>query len=525
MKYIVYITTVIFALIFSACTDNFEEANNNPIQISDESLKQDFNHLGAFFPTMLQNLFGGQVEHNLVNESFVRHLATPTPFVGGVNNTTYYIRWNGFWNRNYNSIMAPSKQVIEIAEDGGFDVFVEWARLVRVLAISRLTAYHGPVIYSNYGSSEQTILYDSEKDLYNTFFTQLDGILTVLNANKDYVGLKKFDASYNGDVNSWIKLANSIRLRLAIRLSNVAPELAKTQGEKALSAPGGLIETNTDNFNISLYGGRFTPAIICFDWGDTRMSATMESVLIGYKDNRIEKYFNPATDASLYPDHSEWPYKGIRNGAEMVAKDDRLAFSTINENFKSVTERRFMTACEVQFLMAEAALRGWTGTGTAQFHYEKGVKESFAEWGAGGADAYLLDETSLPLDYNDPIATGDVNDFTSRIKVTVKWDEAASNELKLEKIITQKWISGFTNTIEAWVDHRRTGYPKLPYNYKNDSSADWGIIADDDFLRRMPFLKNERDYNPEGVADATTKLGGSDEIGTRLWWDTGLANF
>jgi hypothetical protein len=91
--------------------------------------------------------------------------------------------------------------------------------------------------------------------------------------------------------------------------------------------------------------------------------------------------------------------------------------------------------------------------------------------------------------------------------------------------MTQKWIASYTNCMETWVDHRRTGYPKLPYNYQNDSNGDWGVIAADDFLRRVPFVNGERENNASGVADATTKLGGPDEIGTHLWWDTGGSNF
>ncbi len=109
--------------------------------------------------------------------------------------------------------------------------------------------------------------------------------------------------------------------------------------------------------------------------------------------------------------------------------------------------------------------------------------------------------------------------------VTVKWDEGADREVKLDKILTQKWISSFHNTIEIWVDHRRTGYPKLPYNAKNDSNSDWGVIAADDFLKRLTFTNGERANNPVGVADATEKLNGPDLISTRLWWDTGGPNF
>jgi hypothetical protein len=254
----------------------------------------------------------------------------------------------------------------------------------------------------------------------------------------------------------------------------------------------------------------------------------MESILIGYKDNRIAPFFDPVSDMSLVTDNPDWPYKGIRNGAELVAKDDRLSFSTIDVSFNDpakVTKRKVMSADEVFFIKAEAALRGWAGAGDAQANYEAGVRASFELWGAGGVDAYLADNTSLPIDYNDPIASGSVNDFVNQITTTVAWDEAASNEIKLEKIITQKWIAAYTNEMEAWVDYRRTGYPKLPPVYQNSSNADWGVIPAGEAIKRMPFVNSEREGNASGVADATAKLGGPDEIGTRLWWDTGGPNF
>ena len=521
MKRIIYL--LITALLFniSACTDGFEDLNQNPYQITDESLTQDFNNVGAFYAPMFQNLFGNQVNHNLSNVSWVRHLGTPTNFVGGINNTTYYIRWNGYWNRVYNSIMSPSGLVILKAEDEDFPVFVQWAKLIRILAMSRLTAYHGPVIYTEFGGAGG---YDSEPILYDAFFKDLDQILSVFNANIDYSGLDNFDASYGGDIPSWIRLVNSMRLRLAMRISMADPARAQTEGEKALMDQGGLISSNGENFNVFLYGAVYHPVTISFGWGDTRMSASMESILIGYDDPRIAAFFDPATDDTLYPDHPNYPYKGIRNGAEIVAKGDRLSYSTISSNFKTVTERRFFGAAEIEFIKAEAALRGWAGVGSAMAHYEAGVNASFEEWGTGGAAAYLANNTGLPIDYDDPKASGAINDFVSRITSTVMWDDAASNEIKLEKIMMQKWIASRSNCMEAWVDHRRTGYPKLPYNYQNDSNADWGVIADDDFLRRVPFTNGQRADNSAAVAAATGFLGGPDDIATKLWWDTG-SNF
>ncbi|WP_209403135.1 SusD/RagB family nutrient-binding outer membrane lipoprotein [Pseudozobellia sp. WGM2] len=531
MKNYIYIL-VFLPYLFASCTDDFVEANTDPFDITDESLKQDFNNVGSFYSGMLYEIFGNQIDHNLTNVSYAQALAQPTRFVGNVNNTTYYITWNGYWAREYDNVMAPAKQVIGIAETENYPMFVEWANLIRILSMSRLTTYYGPVLYSQYGI-EGTAQYDSEPELYAAFFSDLDRIISTFSANTDYVGFNAFDKSpYGGNVASWAKFANSLRLRLAMRISKADPVLAKAQGEKALADPAGLIETNAENMLIFLNGNKFHPAQICFEWNDTRMSAKMESILVGYKDNRIHSYFEPVADATLVSDHPDWPYKGIRNGGELIAKDDHTPYSTINEDFNfpdKVTTRKVLSADEVFFIKAEAALRGWAGAGDAQENYETGIQTSFDLWGAPGASDYLSDNTSIPIDYNDPVyddlEDGTVNDFTNNITNTVAWDEAADNETKLEKIITQKWIAAFTNEMEAWVDFRRTGYPKLTPVYQNSSNSDWGIVPEGEFIKRMPYPNSEREGSPETIADAVSKLGGPDEINTRLWWDTGAPNF
>lgn len=506
---------------FASCTSNFVTENKNPYQITDELLKQDFNLVGSPFSGLLFNINGHQIEEDLCQDSWMGYLNTPTPFVGNVNNTTYYIRWNAYWDRIYGSVMSPSKQVITLAKDNGLPLFATWAKFIRILAVSKLTAVHGPVIYSNYGTTANSILYDKESDLYNLFFAQLDSIQTDFAANTTYKGFVKFDPSYKGDVTKWMKAVNSLRLRLAMRISKVAPALAKTQGEKAMSDAGGLIESNDYNLNISLLGGKMYMAVICFEWDDTRMGAVMESFLLGLKDGRVSKYFqgpNLSQDASL----SAFAYKGIRNGAYTQAKIDRVPFSRVSDDFQTVQNRRSITAAEVSFLKAEAALRGWTGAGDAKTNYENGVRLSFANWGAGGVDAYLADATSKPIDYVDPKDA--LNNFTASSTITVAWNAGDSNELKLEKIITQKWINNFTNALESWTDFRRTGYPKIPRVAKNDSSPDWGVIPADQWIKRMPFTNGERTGNAAAVADAASKLGGADLISTRLWWDTGVAS-
>ena len=520
---------IFIALLFmcglAACTSNFVNENQNPYQISDALLQQDFNLVGSPFSGLLFNLFGDQVEEDLCYDSWMGYMNTPTDFVGNVNNTTYYITWGeSYWDRVYGSVMSPAKQVIALANANQLPLFATWAKLIKVMSMSKLTALHGPVIYTNYGSSASSIPYDKESDLYNTFFSQLDSIQSTFAANTTYAGFKNFDPSYKGNIPAWMKVINSLRLRLAMRLSKVAPALAKTQGEKAIADPAGLILTNADNFNVSLLGNIMPVARICYQWNDTRMGGVMESFMAGLNDPRIGKMFAPALTPSDYADHASVPYKGIRNGAYCgTTKPHMLNYSGVSLDFNNVQTRRAFTASEVSFLLAEAALRGWAGAGDAQTNYENGVKLSFADWGAGGVDAYLADNTSKPLNYIDP--SDPRNNFTTLSTITVAWNAGDSNELKLEKIITQKYLNTFTNTLEAWCDFRRTGYPKIPHVAKNDSSPTWGVITADQWIKRMPFVNPERLGNAAAVADATTKLGGPDNIATRLWWDTGGPNF
>lgn len=520
------IVALLCLVTIGSCTKNFVETNTDPNQISDESLKQDFNLVGSPFSNLIFNLNGHQIEEDLCYDSWMGFMATPTDFVGNVNNTTYYIRWNTYWDRIYGSIMSPSKQVIELAQTNNLPLFATWAKLIRIIGISKLAAIHGPVIYSNYGSTANSILYDKESDLYALMFKQLDSIQADFAANTGYAGFTKFDpTAYAGSIPKWQKLVNSMRLRLAMRLSKVDKATAKTEGEKALADPAGLIESNSDNFTNSLLGNIMPVAQICYQWDDTRMGAVMESFMVGLNDGRISKYFAPVTDASFVSDHPSIPYKGIRNGAYIKAKADHLPMSKVSNDFNSVTTRRDFTAAEVAFLKAEAGLRGWAGAGDPKTNYENGIRLSFADWGAGGVDAYIADATSKPTNYIDPVDGR--NNFTAASTITVAWNDADNNELKLEKILTQKYLASFTQTLEAWNDFRRTGYPKIPHVAKNDSSPDWGVIPADQWIKRMPFVNSERTGNAAAVADAVSKMGSGakDDIATRLWWDTGGPNF
>ena len=158
------IIAFIILVTFGSCTKDFVETNVNPAQISDVMLLEDGNLLGGPIPGLIYNLNGGQIEEDLCYDSWMGIMGTPTDFVGNVNNTTYYIRWNSYWGRIYGSVMSPGKLIIERAQQYNKPMFGAWAKLIRIIGISKLSAIHGPVIYSNYGSSANSILYDKESD-------------------------------------------------------------------------------------------------------------------------------------------------------------------------------------------------------------------------------------------------------------------------------------------------------------------------------------------------------------------------
>jgi hypothetical protein len=314
-------------------------------------------------------------------------------------------------------------------------------------------------------------------------------------------------------------MANSLRLRLAIRISKVDPAKAKAEGEKALAQAQGVMMANDDSFYVN--GALDHPlSVIDNSWGDIRMNASMESILTGYDDSRIGSYFTESAD---FPGE----YKGIRNGLplqdgyadELAQKAAYVGFSGFNANVKT-PRVQLMTAAEVYFLKAEAALRGWSGAGDAQANYETGIMMSFDQHGASGAADYIADNTSTPADYVDPVNSA--NNEAALSSATVAWNNAADNETKLEKIITQKWIAMFPEGQEAWSEFRRTGYPKI---FPVESNQSGGTIDTDVQIRRIPFVDSELSTNAAGVAGAVSKLGGSDNGGTRLWWDTGASNF
>lgn len=507
-----------------SCTSNFDELNTNKEGFTESLLEQDFNHIKGSFAPMFNNIlvltpeWKYQVQQGLQGDIWSGYMSTGTAFRGGTNNTTYDLvdGWNGFaWGAAYGDVMYNAYSVEQKAK-GKYDQFYALALILKVEGMHRVTDTYGPIVYSKFGTTEKTIEYDSQEEVYNLMFKELDFAVTELTKRVDAGEVSTFTttdlSAYKGDYKKWVKFANSLRLRLAMRIVKKNPTLAKAEAEKAFAHKFGVLTTNDDVFKIVSPNFTNPIATISGAWGDVRMSADMESIMGGYNDPRLPVFFKTSKQ---FPGQ----YKGVRTGIEIAAKADHVDFSEIGPIVNS-KEIVLMTTAEVYLLRAEGALRGWNMGGTAQSLYELGITNSFAQHGVSGVAAYIADNTKTAKDYVDP--NFPVNNGAALNTVTVAWDAAASNEVKLQKIITQKWIAGFPEGQEAWSEYRRTGYPKLLPVLKNTSG---GKISSALGVRRVNFVQSEKDGNPGGVATGLSKLGGPDTGGTRLWWDTTGPNF
>ena len=490
------------------CTDNFEEYNTNPYE--PHSLNPPM-----LFATMITTGINVQQNDNqmidqMVAGPFSGYLTMANSW-GGSNFNTFnqteswnQIPFNTPFEKFYSNYFK-----LETAT-GGKGHYWAMAKLLRVNTMLRVTDCYGPIPYSQVANGKTAVAYDSQEDVYKHMFEDLDYVIQMLGEFVDEVGglkpLEGYDPVYNGDYNKWMRFANSLKLRLAVRISNVSPELARTKAEEAVKSTRGLIDTNDNNAYVGV-GAEPNPLwLVASSWGEIRINATIASYMKGYSDPRSAVYF---TTSKLGGDS---PYMGMRSGLEGVKPATYSGYSM--PNYEQKDDMLMFCAAETAFLRAEGALRGWDMGGSARDFYEQGVKLSFDQRKVSGADEYLANAVAVTEPFVDPVNPAKCN-YTPKTKITIAWNEGASTEEKLERIITQKWIANFPLGFEGWADYRRTGYPEVFPSVSNLSN---GVIDTNRQLRRLPFPLSEKQGNSANVSAAVSMLGGPDTGATDLWW-------
>ncbi|MCD8072218.1 MAG: SusD/RagB family nutrient-binding outer membrane lipoprotein [Alistipes sp.] len=511
-----------------SCTGKFDELNGDRYGITDEERERDNYKIGSSIIGMQSFVLPTKIHLHQFQEvlagcAFAGYLSQTPEWTAKFSTYNPPVDWS---RAPFNDVITgiyPYYENLLYAEE---EVVYALAKLLRVTAMHRVLDMYGPIPYSKMDSSSSeggeidddgdiqggtlTAPYDSMEDVYLQMFEELDEARQLLmdNYTFDQQIYYNYDRVYYGDVQKWVKFINSLKLRMAMRLRFVRPALAREMAEDAVSHPGGLIATNDDNaqFYPSLNNPVYEQVHV---WGDDRASADIIDFMNGYQDDRRSKYFTYAiTEAGT----STGAYHGLRNGTDISDKENATRYSSIVVS--SSDPMVWMNAAEVSFLKAEGALAGWSMGGTARELYEDGIRLSFEQHGASGVDAYIT-SSNTPNPHTDFQGITAWN-HAQTTTVTVAWADATSDEERLEKIITQKWIAIFPLGIEAWSEFRRTGYPKLFPVVDNHSG---GTVSTDKMIRRVPYPDTEYNENRENLYDAIRMLGGPDNGGTNLWWD------
>lgn len=542
-----------------SCTDNFENINTDPSGV-DESVASLIDKIQS----PLDNIIPPQ-EHryqlwcNLTTDIFSGFNMGVNDF-GGSNNYNYQIRpdhsgqaYSDFYLYvfKYTSKYIPECKIKNRTE------LAAMMQIANVCGLLHVVSTYGPTQYTCVKNGETNYYYDSEETIYNEMFSDLKEAIGWLKEFRDSEPSKELLAEFatadkvcEGNIDKWIKFANSLRLRIAMQIVKVAPELAKAEAEDAV-ADGVL--TNADS-DVVLKSGLMLFRIEDL-WNDSRANANIISILQGYNDPRLKKWFALNNGEIYSVDNENEPvveknsiYIGVRQGVPMTRTEYQNYSKTSRIGVPEKGSRPIMRIAESYFLRAEGALRNWDMDGDAKDFYEQGIRCAWASvlepHEMGDLEGYIVGEYltddfdwdkfeggfgSAPyINYRNEKYNCYIEENGKKVginRVSIKWHETDDLEKKLQRIITQKWISLFpTMSSVAWTEYRRTGYPKLiPIPAELNKSN--GAIDTDIQIRRLPFTQSEYSSNLLEVTKAISFLKGADNGGTRLWWDIEQGNF
>lgn len=552
-KYITIITMAC-ALFFASCSDEYMENMN-----TDPSKAATIDPNAQLTTAQLQTY--GDLSMMEIYRNY--HYAFTQQLMGCWNTTNYGGRhtldnnemsriWTSFYTQSLKNIIDAQYRTAEDAEKVNINSVL---RIYRVYLMSIITDTYGDAPFSEAGlgflEGKFNPKYDKQEDIYNAFFLELEDAVNKIDPTKDKV---TGDLIYAGDVTKWQQLANSLRLRFAMRISNVNPTKAQTEFENALAANGGVITDASSDALIKYMTIAFSfgqeaysdyrgnslsqllfgndpannPSYLCstffnqlYNSGDPRtfkisrcyydglMSATSPDNRVDITQEMIEKgiAFSPR-DPGAYS-WEPWPtgYDSdicaelAVNNPSVTATMAREVEPKLANNFlKSDNPGVVMTSAEVKFLMAEATVKKWNvGSVSAEDLYKQGVR---------AAMDFLTDNYGCT-------ATTDA-EFDTFIQN--KGAFGHTDNQKLEAINTQAWILHFTNPAECWANVRRSGYPKLK------SPAEYGfgqyLTGGTEIPVRLCYPVLESSYNKKSYNEAIERMGGTDNWHSLLWWDT-----
>lgn len=479
MKTIQYILSVFGLLVITSCTKDFEEINTNPNSPSTVQpsllLRQviyDFGENMSYEGFVAGDLLA-QHRTALDFNLFDRH-DLKSPQLGGNPWPVFYV------NLRDNEIILKHARTTETNA-----VYEGPALILKAYMAAGLTDLFGDVPYFEaFNGIEGTVTpaYDKQEDIYlndNGILDNLDKGIAAIEAYSDVIPLEG-DILFNGNLQSWIKFANALKIKHLLRISDKVDVSNELQ---ALFDEGNFISTNSENaiFNFTNTDpNSFRLAQLRIgDFNNFVLSETMEAILNDLNDPRLTTLFRPFANS----DTNE--FNGLLNGIDAsstsIALADYSLASTAFREDTSTLDANFITAWEVHFALAEAAEKGYISA-DAQALYETGVALAFEYWNTELPANYLTGPAAYNAPGIDPI----------------------------EQIITQKWIASVINGYEGWVEYRRTGFPQL----RTISAS----LNNDLIPVRMPYPAEEEALNSENYAVAASETD-NNSINVPVWWN------
>jgi len=488
-NYKLILIAALFFVGLNACDEHFKEVNTNPNGISDVNPAHLFaNAARKSFRSGISGYdyrIGGQMAHFYVGVFVERYIDQYNQDLSGDSYESLYGTVYKDLIKYYNEILMLTGPGMEKEHEMQYAV----ADVMAVQAYSKLTDAYGDVPYFNGGlgnSGELSPVYDKQRDIYIDLLDRLSNDIDALKRADGTVGFIGQDPVYNDSPDLWLRFANSLRLRLAMRIRHVEPSIVNAIITASLGEP--LLESNSHNaVSLSVDGNNselFSPWFGVFDYYNFRISDKVVAQLSSTNDPRLSIYAKPMSDGT---------YKGFVNGLveEIFGEAIREEHSFPGEYLVGRGAPVFlMTAAEMAFLQAECALFGLGGS-DANAHYRNGIELSMRRVGVSEEDIAAFMATS--------IAT-----------------LSGAQEEQFEQICTQLWLAFAPNVSEAYSMMRRTGYPVIP-------TRD-GVILDQgdtegELPSRLIYPLSEKLTNSDNVNKAISEMEGEDVLSTRVWWD------
>lgn len=537
-NYIKILTVISLVLLLSfSCTDDFDRMNTSNSLVTQEIVDINMMFTRVMAETFVNGENGFGTTGNWVGMSVS---GANRPFETGEN--------NGVWDNTYSNLGRNLSDIVDICtkRENAPDLVNKKsiARIMKVWAFARCTDTYGDIPYFEsclpVEKAITTPRYDLQKDIYTDFFKELKEAVAEMDESKSAYG--DADVIYNGNIEKWKKFANSLRLRLALRIRYADPAMATAQMSD-LSEDDLITERGDDAsiYNITDYpeheNSRYIDLLARQATVEKAMVAkTFLDIMKNNNDPRLHVFADTVTAwFPQTPGYENVPYFGYRgrpllsgeNPQEGYAYGDNTVSRMSDLFWVQIQEFPLYKSSETYFNLAEAAVFG-IKSGDAQSYYKKGIRlamehtkelyeravpqlPAVVSLFKAGQSQQAKDKYLADLLVEKKLTQDQIDNFLNNEPVAVL---SGSNENMLEQIINQKIVALYPQEFEGWCEHRRTGYPRILVGVENSPLK--GKMP-----RRMPWPGSEQLINAEQYQTALGRLGGAgkDSRTTTFWWE------